>query len=144
MTQGTGSNNKTHTYTTTGFRVLPRITGNSPTSGLVGDTIQLLGDHFCQTGTCPVSPNRSSATDNAKFGSTQAADGDFQNLTGGAGVCNGTGAAWNHSEICVKVPTGAPTGSQPTIVKSNSSDSNTQAFTVISATPSDPTSLGSI
>ena len=141
MTQGTGSNNKTHTYTTTGFRVLPRITGNSPTSGLVGDTIQLLGDHFCQTGTCPVSPNRSSATDNAKFGSTQAADGDFQNLTGGAGVCNGTGAAWNHSEICVKVPTGAPTGSQPTIVKSNSSDSNTQAFTVISATPSDPTSL---
>jgi len=130
---------KTDTYS--GFRVLPRIVTNTPSSGFVDDTIQLLGDHFCQTGTCPVSPNRSSAGNNIVFGSTQAADGDFQNLTGGVGACNGVGAAWNHSEICLKVPAGTPTGSNPTQVTSNSYTSNQKLFTKSSTVPNDPATL---
>lgn len=138
--QGTGSNNKTHTYTN--FRILPRIISNTPANGIVGDTIQILGDHFCQTGTCPVSPNRSSSANNVKFGSTQALDADFLAQTGGAGACNGSGVAWNHGEICVKVPSGTPTGSQPTLVTSNTTyTSNTIAFTRDSTVPSSPASL---
>ena len=135
MQQGAGSSNKTHIYTATGFRILPRIISNNPSSGIAGDTIQINGNHLCQTGTCPTSPNRSTATDNVKFGSTQAADGDF---TSGA-PCSGSG--WGHAEICVKIPAATPSGSQPTIAKSNNYDSNTQAFNVNSPTPSDPTSL---
>jgi hypothetical protein len=138
--QGTGSNNKPHTYTN--FRILPRILSNTPANGIVGDTIQLLGDHFCQTGTCPVSPNRSSSADNVKFGSTQALDADFLSQTGGAGACNGSSAAWAHGEICVKVPSGTPTGSQPTVVTSNTTyTSNTLVFTRDSTVPSSPASL---
>lgn len=140
VTQGTGANGKAHTFPST-FRVLPRTTSVSPTSGLVGDTIQVNGDHFCQTGTCPVSPNRSTTADNVKFGTTQAADADFLALTGGAGVCNGAGAAWADAEICVKVPSGTPSGSQPVTVRSNDFDSDTEAFTRTSSAPSDPTNL---
>lgn len=135
MQQGTGSGNKTHTYTATGFRVLPRITSNNPVNGSAGDTVQINGDHLCQTGTCPTSPNRSTATDNVKFGSTQALDGDFTS----GGPCAGSG--WGHTEICVKVPAATPSGSQPTIARSNNYDSDDQAFNVNSPTPSDPTSL---
>lgn len=135
------------------FRVLPRIISNTPTNGIVGNTIQILGNHLCQSGICPVSPNRSNATDNVAFGSTQATNGDFQNVTGGAGACNGASAAWVHTEICVKVPTGTPVGSQPTKVRSGAGtcpgptcyESNTNdassAFTINSTTPNDPTSL---
>ena len=72
------------TSTWAGFRVLPRIASNSPATGTVATVIQITGDHLCQTGTCPVTPNRSSASDNVKFGSTQAADGDFITPTNGA------------------------------------------------------------
>ena len=74
------------------------------------------------------------------FGSTQALDGDFQNLTGGAGACNGSGAAWIHSEMCVKVPSGTPVGSQPAQVTSSNTAwvSNAQAFSVSSSVPNDP------
>lgn len=135
MQQGSGSSNKTHTYTTTGFRVLPRIALNNPDNGITGDTVQITGNHLCQTGTCPTTPNRSTASDNVKFGSTQAVDGDFTS----GGPCTGSG--WGHAEICVKVPTATPSGSQPTIVKSNNYDSDDQAFNVNSPTPLDPTSL---
>ena len=49
------------------------------------------------------------------------------NSTGG-GSCVAA-SAWDHTEICVKVPSGTPGGSQPTTVRSNSLDSNTGAFT---------------
>lgn len=134
----------------TDFRVLPRIIPPAvPASGIGGTIIQLTGDHFCESGTCPESPNRSSASNNVKFGSTQAADSDIVNQTGGAGACDGTGAGWTHTKICVKVPTAAPTGSQPTIVRSGAGacpgptcyESNTAAFTVVSSVPNDPSSL---
>ncbi|MBI4457425.1 IPT/TIG domain-containing protein, partial [Candidatus Uhrbacteria bacterium] len=132
----------------TDFRILPRITSNAPTSGIITDLIQLTGNHFCQSGTCPVSPNRSNSTDNVKFGSTQALDGDFVTQTGGAGACDGAGAAWAHGEICVKVPAGTPTGSQPTKVRSGAGacpgatcyESNIKGFTVLTSVPDDLTS----
>lgn len=123
------------------FRVLPRITANTPASGVIGDTIQLVGNHFCQTGTCPLSPNRSTASDNVKFGAAQGTETDFVNQTGGAGTCNGAGAAWAHTEICVKVPAGTPVGSAPTAVTSNTYASNQKSFTVASTIPNDPTTL---
>ena len=35
------------------FRVLPRITSNTPASTSTGNVVQISGDHFCQSGTCP-------------------------------------------------------------------------------------------
>ncbi|MEK7635478.1 MAG: fibronectin type III domain-containing protein [Patescibacteria group bacterium] len=124
------------------FGIMPRIISNTPANGVVADVIQILGNHFCQSGTCPVSPNRSDASNNVKFGATQALDSDFVNQSGGAGACNGAGAAWTNTEICVKVPSGIPAGSQPTKVRTNATyDSNTKAFTVNSTIPNDPINL---
>ncbi|MEK9154827.1 MAG: hypothetical protein AAB596_02055 [Patescibacteria group bacterium] len=134
------SDSKTHPFST--FSIMPRIISNTPANGIVADVIQVLGNHFCQSGTCPTSPNRSDTSNNVKFGSTQALDSDFANQTGGAGACNGAGAGWTHAEICVKVPSGIPTGSQPTKVRTNNTyDSNTKTFTVNSTVPNDPTNL---
>ena len=47
----------------------------------------------------------------------------------GGGAC-AAASAWEHTEICVQVPSGTPGGSQPTKARSNSLDSNTGAFTV--------------
>lgn len=131
------ADSKTSTYA--GFRVLPRILTNNPTSGLLGDRIQITGNHFCETGTCLVSPNRSGSNDNVKFGSTQAADSDFVNS--GASPCSGNSQAWTHTEVCINVPAATPSGSQPTLVTSNTYTSNTKAFTRSSTVPNDPTSL---
>ncbi len=131
--QGDGSNNKTHTYTTTGFRILPRIISNTPASDIVGNVIQIDGNHLCQSGTCPSSPP--TAGDKVEFGTTAALSTDFVTTP------NCTGASkWSHTQTCVKVPAGTPIGSQPTKVTSNTSyTSNTMAFTVQSSTPNDPT-----
>jgi len=60
------------------FRILPRVQSLIPSSGAVGNVIQVLGDHFCQTvGACPSSGNRSNATNNVAFGGTYAQDNDF-------------------------------------------------------------------
>ena len=134
--QGTGGNGKTHTFGNT-FRVLPRIISNTPTADIIGNRVKISGDHFCQGAGCPVSPNRSAAADNVKFGSTQALDSEFVNS--GASPCGGNAEAWIDAEICVKVPAGTPVGSQPTKARSNNYDSNTMAFTVQSTIPNDPT-----
>ena len=126
---------------TTSLSILPRVTAVTPTSSAVGNIIQFLGDHLCEGGTCPVSPNRASATFNVAFGSTTSSDSDFVNQTGGAGACNGTGAAWTDSEICVNVPATAPLGAATTTVASNGNVSNGQAFTVVAglSAPGAPT-----
>ncbi len=136
MQQGTGGNSKTHTFGNT-FRVLPRIVSNTPTSDIVGNRVKIAGNHFCQGAGCPVSPNRSTAADNVKFGSTQAADGEFVNS--GASPCSGNAQAWTDAEICVKVPAGTPAGSASTTITSNTSyTSNAKTFTVQSSVPNDP------
>lgn len=131
------SDSKTSTYA--GFRVLPRILTNNPTAEVGGNRVQITGNHFCQTGTCPVSPNRSGANDNVKFGSTQGADSDFVNS--GASPCSGNSQAWIDTEVCIKVPAATPAGSQTTLVTSNTYTSNTKAFTRSSTVPTDPTSM---
>lgn len=134
-----GSDSKSDTFSS--LTILPRIISNVPNSGSIGDVIQINGNHFCQGGTCPAAGNRSNSTNNVKFGSTQALESDFLNQTGGTGVCNGSGQAWTHTEICVKVPSGTPSGSQPTKVTSNTKSSNTKDFTVISTVPNNPSNL---
>lgn len=81
LTRGTDSKTAS---SWTNFRILPRIAANNPATGVIGDTIQITGDHFCETGTCPSSGSRSTAADNVKFGSTQAADSDFVAPTNGS------------------------------------------------------------
>ena len=120
---------------TTSLNILPRILSTNPASAGAGSVIQLLGDHLCQGGTCPVSPNRASATNNVKFGSATSSDSDFVAQTGGAGACNGAGAAWTDGEICVKVPSGAAGGSASTTVTSAGNASNLLSFTVLTPPP---------
>jgi hypothetical protein len=93
----------------------------------VGTRVKIAGSHLCQSGTCPVSPNRSNSADNVKFGSTQASDNDF--VSSGAAPCSGNAQAWTDSEICVNVPTGTPGGSQPTKVTNYTTfTSNTKSW----------------
>jgi hypothetical protein len=78
----------------------------------------------------------------ASFKAVAGGSSDFQNLTGGAGACNGSGAAWSSTEICVKVPAATPTGSASTTITSNASYlSNVWPFTVNSSAPNNPGAL---
>jgi hypothetical protein len=126
---------------TTSLSILPRITSTSPTSTYAGQVLQIVGDHFCQpSGTCPVSPNRSTSTTNVSFGGAWALDSDFVNLSGGAGVCNGSGAAWRNGEICVDVPAAAAVSTLSITVTSNNNTSTAATFTV--TTPPAPGAPG--
>lgn len=120
MQQGVGGNSKIHTYANT-LRILPRITGLTPASGSVGDAMSVDGNHFCQTGTCPLAFDA-----NNKVTFTSAID-----------VIVFT--SWSPTAMSTQVPTGAVTGN--VVLKSNAYDSNGALFTVLSPTPNDPTSL---
>lgn len=121
MQQGTGGNSKTHTYANT-FRILPRITGFTPSSGSVGDAVTVDGNHFCQNGgTCPTI-----------FGTNDK-------VTFNSGVDATVFTSWTNTAMATQVPTGATTGN--VVLKSNTYDSNTKLFTVTSPTPNDPTTL---
>lgn len=120
--QGLSSSNKTHTYTTNGFRVLPRITGFTPTSGISGDAITVNGNHFCQNGgVCPT-----------VFGVN-----DKVTFTNNVGATAFT--SWTDTAMSTQVPAGAVTGN--VVLTSNSYASNGSSFTVTSPTPNDPTNL---
>lgn len=125
------SDTKDHTYA--GFRILPRVISNTLTADVVGNVVQIDGNHLCQSGTCPPSPP--TAGDKVEFDTTPAISTDFVTTP------NCTGASkWSHTQTCVKVPAGTPIGARPTKVTSNTSyTSNTMAFTVQSTTPIDPT-----
>jgi len=124
LTRTTPADNKTDTWSA--FRVLPRITSLVPDNGIEGNTVQINGNHFCQTGTCPGVGSRSTATDNVKFyDNVQVPDADV--------------SAWSHTQITVKVPTGASSGN--VYVTSNNYLSNGKYFTMNVATPNDPTDL---
>lgn len=125
----------------TSFRILPRIISNTPSSGVEGDVVRISGNHFCQTETCPVSPNRNTASNNVQFGSTPAMESDFVDKTPSCGGAD-SGAAWTHTDICVKVPSGTPIDSQPTKVTTTDGvttrTSNTKAFSVATTVPNNP------
>lgn len=121
MTQGTGTSGKTHTYANT-LRILPRITGFTPTSGSEGSAVAVDGNHFCQTGTCPGA--FSAGVNDVVFTSAVSAT---------------TFTSWTATTTTTAVPTGAVTGN--VVLKSNSFASNALSFTVLSNTPASPTSL---
>ena len=121
MQQGTGSNNKTHTYTASGFRVLPRITNVAPASAANGDPVTISGDHLCQTGTCPVAFSASNKV-------------TFYNAVDAVVF-----TSWAHASLATEVPGSAQTGN--IFITSNNYPSNDFSFTVLSPVPMDPTSL---
>ncbi|MEK7102765.1 MAG: fibronectin type III domain-containing protein, partial [Patescibacteria group bacterium] len=120
------------------LHILPRKTSNSPTTGVVGTVVTIDGDHFCQTGTCPVSPPTSDYI--VYFGSTTAVSSDFV----ATGNCTGQGVSFSDTRICVKVPAGTPTGSQNTKVQGKATplyESQRQTFSVLTTIPDSPTNL---
>ncbi len=119
MTQGTGSNNKTHSFTTSGFSILPRIATLVPSSASVGEAITVNGDHLCQTGACP---GAFGATDKVTFTS----EVDATVFT-----------SWSHTAIATAVPTGSVTGNAT--ITSNGFTSNVLVFTLTDPTPTTPT-----
>jgi hypothetical protein len=133
-----GSDNK---QATTSLNILPRILALNPTSTPVGSTVQILGDHLCQGGTCPTSANWTSSSFKVSFGSVTSTS--FVAQTGGSGACNGSGAAWTDGEICVQVPSGLSVGSATTTVISDTVSTNMFGFTVaataLPGTPGTPT-----
>jgi hypothetical protein len=123
MQQGTGSNNKSHTYTTTGFRILPRLTNLSASSGLINDAITVNGNHLCQNNA--VCPSAFDTNNRVTFTSA---------------INTTVFTSWSNTAIVTAVPTGATDG--VIYVMSNAYQSNnSSAFSVLTTTPNVPTAL---
>lgn len=122
MQQGSGSSNKTHTYTTTGLTILPRITSTAPTSGSFNDAVTVNGNHFCQNNA--VCPGSFDVNNKVIFSSAETAT---------------TFTSWSNTAIVTAVPINSVTGN--VTITSNAYISNGKNFTVLSPTPSDPSSL---
>ncbi|MDO8572274.1 MAG: fibronectin type III domain-containing protein [bacterium] len=137
MQQGSDSNNKTHTYTTTGFRVLPRITGFTPTSQSEGSAVTVDGNHFCQN--AAVCGTGSPGTDSDLVNTPAFTTNDRVMFTSSI-VANYWGASgWTNTAMSTQVPLGSATGN--VVLKSNGYDSNGKLFTILSNTPSEPVGL---
>jgi len=114
------------------LHVLPRILTNTPVSAASGANVTIDGNHFCQTGTCPVAPP--TADYQVLFGATPAITSDFF----ATGDCAVQAASWSNTRICVKVPSTAPSGSQDTKVIGKATplyESHRKPFSVISTVP---------
>ncbi len=136
----TRSDNRSYSTAANSFRILPRITSNTPNSGVHGDVIQISGNHFCQGTSCP-SAGTSTVTDNVKFDIATATLSDFVDNT--SANCSGSGStrAWTDSQICVKVPTSTIVGVASSSVLSSSYLSNYKYFYSSSSAPNAPTDL---
>lgn len=123
MQQGSGSSNKSHTYTTTGFRVLPRVTSLSPTSGIVGAAVTVNGNHLCQNNaTCPTVFD----TNNRVVFSSAVPATVF--------------TSWSNTVIVTAAPSGVVDGA--VYVLSNAYQSNNStSFSVLTPVPDAPTLL---
>lgn len=127
----TRSDTKPFSYA--GFRILPRIISLDPNTGVVNDSIVIIGNHFCQSGTCPLAGSRSTSADNVKF---------YNNVQ----VSDANVTAWGHGDssasgVTANVPAGAATGD--ITVRSNTDyTSNGINFILVTPTPNDPASLG--
>lgn len=125
MQQGSGGNTKTDSYST--LRILPRIVSLIPSNGPVGTAVEILGDHFCQSGTCP--------------GAFSAAD----KVTFTSGVVATTFTSWSYLQIFTTVPVGAVTGNvvvtSATSYTSNNKNFTVDAATTTLATGSDPSAM---
>ena len=96
------------------IRVLPQITSLSPSSGIVGTVVNINGTHL---GSDPGVGYRSTATDNIKFGSTQALESDI--------------SSWSATLIQVKVPSGVSAGTNTVVARRSNYDSNSSNFSVL-------------
>jgi hypothetical protein len=123
MQQGAGSANKSHIFTASGFRILPRVTSLSPTSGAVGAAITVNGNHLCENNaTCP------SAFDTNN------------RVTFTSSINSTVFTSWSNTAIVTAVPTSAADG--VIYVMSNAYQSNNSSvFGVLSPLPSDPTAI---
>lgn len=116
-----GGDSKSHTYA--GFRILPRLTGVTPSSASPGDDFTLSGNHFCQNnGSCPSAYD---ASNKITFSGGNATTTDF--------------FAWTGTTASSSVPSAAASGN--ITLTSNTYDSNALSFTVLSPVPDDPTAL---
>lgn len=125
LTRTNPPDNRTVTWPT--FRILPRITNITPSSGVVNDPVTISGNHLCQTsGTCPGVGSRSTASNNVTFAAVQVLDA---NITG-----------WTNTAINTKVPAGTPTGNITVTARSGNDDSNAFPFVLLTPIPNDPSS----
>lgn len=123
MQQGTGSANKSHTYTVSGFRILPRITSLSPTTGAVGAAVTVNGNHFCQNNaTCPTIFD---ANNKVTFTSASLAT---------------VFTSWTNTAMVTTVPASAIDG-VVNLTSNTYLSNNSASFSVLSPVPSDPTVL---
>ncbi|MFZ2310789.1 MAG: hypothetical protein WAW11_04585 [Patescibacteria group bacterium] len=123
MQQGSGTSNKSHTYTTTGFRILPRLTSLNPTSGVVGAAITVNGNHLCQNNA--VCPSAFDASNRVTFTSA---------------INTTVFTSWSSTAIVTAVPTSALDG--VVYLMSNAYQSNnSSAFSVLTPAPNVPTAL---
>jgi hypothetical protein len=123
MQQGGGTANKSHTYTTTGFRILPRLTSLSPTSGVVGAAITVNGNHLCQNNA--VCPSAYDTNNRVTFTSA---------------INSTVFTSWSNTAIVTAVPTNSVDG--VVYLMSNAYQSNnSSAFSVLTPAPNNPTAL---
>lgn len=119
--QNTSTNYPQATYANT-FRILPRITGISPSSVGIGSSITFNGDHLCENaGSCPTGFD---ANDQITFYSAIAAT---------------TFTGWTNTTAATVIPTGVQSGG--VILTSNGYASNAFSITIQSPAPNDPTKL---
>lgn len=122
VAQGTGGYSaNTNTYLNP-LRILPRITGFTPTSVAAGAAVTVNGNHFCQGASCP---SAFGANDSLTFSSAQNAT---------------VFTSWTATAITTQVPVNAVSGD--VLVTSNALTSNLFLFTVQSMHPNAPTNLG--
>lgn len=135
------SDSKENEWTVSAFRIFPRITALNPNTGIAGDPITIEGNHFCQSGTCPSSPNRDTTDNNVTFNGGALIVPDPSDVTGW------TDAA-SPNTVTVNIPTGAATGNvqiesdvDGVVNDSNTATSNSISFTLGNATPDDAANL---
>ncbi|MCK9344621.1 MAG: fibronectin type III domain-containing protein [Candidatus Pacebacteria bacterium] len=119
MTQGTGTNSKSHTYGNQ-ISILPRITGFTPSNASEGGAMTINGNHFCQAG-CPAAFDAS----------------NFVTFTNNKTATVFT--SWSATAIATAVPTNSVSGD--VVITSNNLSSNLAFFTVNSLRPNAPTNL---
>lgn len=118
VTQGTGSNNKTATYGNT-FRILPRITGFTPSTLTNGTAVTFNGNHLCENGaTCPT-----------VFGSNDK-------VTFTSAVAATVFTSWTNTAMVTQVPPTAQSGA--VTLTSNGYASNAITVTLSSPAPNAP------
>jgi hypothetical protein len=112
------------TSSSSNFQILPRLTSAVPATVVIGDPVRLVGNHLCQSGTCPTPPT-----------------GDASNkFTFTTGIDQTAFSAWSHTSATTTAPAGSNSGN--VTLTSNTYVSNGMNLTVQDPTPDVPATLG--